>query len=190
MKTLATLLLLATLAPAAGAAVIWDESVNGDLSTDPNAPTPIVFANGSNTITGTVSNSAAVGGDRDYITFTISAVQVISEINLLAYSPDNLSFLALNAGSTSFVPSAATNASFLSGIHVGASLVGSNLLIPFTTSSVTTNHLSTPLLMPGTYCFMIQQTNNIVESYSLEFVVQTPLPATNPTWGKLKSLYH
>ena len=189
MKTLATLLLLATLAPAAGAAVIWDESVNGDLATDPSTPTPITFAMGGNTIIGTVSNSAAVGGDRDYITFTLSAAQVVDVISLLAFSPDNLSFLALNSGNTSFVPSAATNASFLSGIHVGASLVGTNLLIPFTTSSVTTNHLTSPILGPGTYCFVIQQTSNIVESYSLEFVMQTPLPTTSPTWGKIKSLY-
>jgi len=189
MKTLATLLLLATLAPAAGAAVIWDESVNGDLSTNSAAPTPVAFALGGNTIIGTVSNSAAVGGDRDYITFTIGASQMLTGINLLAYAPDNLSFLGLNAGNTSFVPSAATNASFLSGIHVGASLVGTNLLIPFATSSVTLNHLPAPLLGPGTYCFMIQQTSNIVESYSLEFVLEAPVPTANPTWGAIKNLY-
>ena len=53
MTRFATLLVLFSLVSPLHAAVVHDESVNGDLSTSPGAPTPIAFAVGSNTIIGT-----------------------------------------------------------------------------------------------------------------------------------------
>jgi len=189
MKTLATLALLLTLAAPAGAAIIYDESVSGDLSTNAASPTALAFAVGGNTIVGTVANSAAVGGDRDFITFTVPAGQVLVALNLLGFAPDNLAFIAFNAGPTSFVPSAATNGSFLAGIHPSAANVGANLMTLFVTSSVTTNALPAPQLDPGVYSFVIQQTSNVVTSYALEFVLDAGVPARGTTWGAIKALY-
>jgi hypothetical protein len=188
---LATLALLLVLAAPAGAAVIHDESVDGDLSTDPNAPTALVFAVGGNTIIGTVANSNQLppAGDRDFITFTIPAGQALTGLNLLAYSPDNLGFAAFNAGATGFIPSAATNGNFLAGIHPGGAHVGTDLMPLFVDESVTLNALPAPRLEPGTYTFIFQQTTNIVQSYSLEFVVDAETGAEAPTWGAIKSLY-
>ena len=42
------------LAGSASAATAHDEGVNGDLSTDPNNPTPVSFSLGSNVVTGTM----------------------------------------------------------------------------------------------------------------------------------------
>lgn len=189
MKILATLGLFLALASSAGAAVIHDETVNGDLGTDPATPSALVFALGGNTIIGTVANSAAPGGDRDYITFTIPGGQLLVGLNLLAYSPDNLSFAAFNSGATSFIPSGATNGSFLAGIHPSGAHVGSDLMPLFVSSSVTTNSLPSPVLGPGTYCFMIQQTTNLVQSYSLEFVLDIATAAQPTTWGRIKTLF-
>src|SRR5206468_1992584 len=115
MKTLAIAMLLAALAVPAAAGVIWDEGTDGDLSTNAAAPTPITFATGSSTIKGTVSGTPL---DRDYITFTIDPGKVLTHLWLHTWDPDDIGFSSFNAGSTSFVPSGATNALFLSGIHL------------------------------------------------------------------------
>jgi len=190
MRRLATLLLVAVLASPAGAAVVHDESVDGDLSSDAGAPTALVFAAGGNTVTGTTSNLPADPAERDYITFTIPAGQKLIDLNLLSYSPDNLSFAAFNAGNTSFIPSAATDTSFLAGIHIAGADVGTDLMPNFVSSAVTTNSLLAAELGPGTYCFMIQQTNAIIQSYSLEFVImEDGVQNESASWGKVKGLY-
>ena len=87
------------------------------------------------------------------------------------------------------MPSGATAASFLAGIHADAGDVGANLMPAFVSNSVTTNHLTMPFLTPGTYCFVIQQTSAITQSYSLEFIVDYVLPAKPSTWSAIKALY-
>jgi hypothetical protein len=80
-RTLAAAILGTLLANPASAA--WDEAVDGELSGDPAAPTPIELSNGSNVISGSVSNG---GRDtRDYVTFTLDAGQKLVALNQLAY---------------------------------------------------------------------------------------------------------
>jgi len=191
MKTLATLVLLLSMAAPATAAVVWNEAVNGDLSTNPAAPTPIVFALGDNTITGTVKNSTLPNptGDRDFITFQIPNGSKLVALNLLSFAPVNTCFSAFNAGVTSFVPSESTDPFFLAGIHIEFSYVGTNLLPIFSTLYVTSNGLPAPELGPGNYCFVIQQTSNLTTSYSLSFVLDASVPADRDTWGAIKALY-
>jgi len=187
MKLCATVLLLVALAVPAGAAVVHNETVNGDLSSNAAAPTALVFAVGGNIVTGTVSNPGTP--DRDYLTFTIPLGQILISLNLITFTPNNLGFAAFNLGATSFVPSVATAANFLAGIHPSGLDVGNDLMPLFVSSSVTGNSLSSANLPPGTYSFLIQQTNNIVQSYSLEFVIDSVVPTSQSTWGKVKSLY-
>jgi hypothetical protein len=186
MKTFAIVLLLAALAVPASAAVIWNEGSNGDLSSNEAAPTPISFGVGSNQIIGSVSGSPL---DRDYITFTIGAGQTLAHVNLIAFSPDNIAFTAFNSGSTSFIPSGATNSLFLSGIHITAADVGFDLMTFFDTRNVTTNSLPSPSLGPGTYCWMIQQTSPLLQSYTVEFVIDGALQTDPKTWGMVKAMY-
>lgn len=188
MKLAATLVLLLAFAAPATAGTLWDEtSAQGDLSSNAAAPTPITIGTGGKII-GAVSN---IGGntDRDYITFTLGAGQILDGLTLTSLSPDNLAFLAFNAGSTSFIPSAATNASFLAGIHASGPDVGFDLMPFFVNRVVTTNALSSPSLGPGTYCFVIQQTSPIVTNYVLDFHVSFVLPVEPTSWGRVKSLY-
>ena len=189
MKTFATVLLTLLLALPASAATIHDEGVDGDLSSDPAAPTALAFALGGNTIIGSVEDSSDPRGDRDYITFTIPPNQMLTALNMVAFAPVNVAFMAFNTGATSFIPSAATNASFLAGIHPSGSEVGSNLMPLFVSSSVTTNSLPSPELGPGTYCFMVQQTTPIVQTYELEFVLTQSVPVEPSTWGSVKAVY-
>ena len=187
MKTFAIALLAAALAvPVANAATVWDESVNGDLSSSEAAPTSIALAVGSNVLSGTVNGLPL---DRDYITFTIPAGFVLSAMNLATFSPDNLAFSSFNTGSTSYIPSGATNGLFLSGIHITSADIGFNLLTFFDTRNVTTNSLPSPSLGAGTYSWLIQQTSPIVQAWKVDMILQGVVATEPTTWGKVKSLY-
>ena len=188
MKTWAIVLLLAALAVPAAAAVIHDESVNGDLSTNPATPTALAFPVGSSTVIGTTGNTTGTV-DRDYITFTLAPGEVLVGLTLLGLAPDNIAFTSFNAGNVGVIPSGATIGDFLSGIHITAANIGSNLMVLFDTASVTTNSLPLPELGPGTYTYLIQQTSPILQSYSLDFIVSEPVSTAASTWGAVKALY-
>jgi hypothetical protein len=169
------------------ATIVWNESVNGDLSNDAAAPTPMVFSVGANTIQGTVINIDDRA--RDYVSFTVQPGHVLTAINLLEYSADDIGFVAINDGLTSYIPDYSTEAYFKGGAHIVEPDVGSNLLDLFVTRSVTSNSLTSPELGPGDYSFLLQQTDPVVTSYALEFVVSAPLKTENATWGSIKALY-
>jgi hypothetical protein len=187
MRTTALVTAVLFLAVPAFAGIVHNEAVDGDLATDPNAPTTLAFAVGGNTVLGTVQNQTAF--DRDYITFTVAPNQLLSGLNLFNIAPNNLAFVSFNAGTTSFIPSVATAANFLAGIHISGAEIGMDLMPLFVSSSVTGNSLPAPALGPGDYCFLIQQTSPITQSYSLEFVIQAAVPTEQSTWGKVKALY-
>ena len=107
-----------------------NESVDGDLSSNANAPTPLSFDLGTNTITGTVVSPADV---RDYITFTLPAGTNLSALRLIQYNavgggPGNRGWAGFNAGATSCVPSFGTSGNFLGGTHVDAIFAGTDIL--------------------------------------------------------------
>jgi hypothetical protein len=187
MKTLVTCFLLLGLTASANAAVVWDESVNGNLSTNPAAPTPITFAVGSNIINGSCGNVSAQV--RDFITFTIPASHTLTAVNLLAYAPENTGFAAVNSGTTSMIPSNTTIGFFMAGIHVDQILVGTDLFDAMRDASLTNDALTDSQLDPGDYCFVIQQTSPLIVTYSLEFVLQGPVATEPSTWGSIKALY-
>jgi len=186
MNRLATLALITVLALPAHAGVVHNEGVNGDLSTNEAAPTALAFALGGNTVIGSVT---APADPRDYIAFTIPIGHALMHLNLLAYSPPGLSFAAFNSGLVSYIPSVATDPLFLSGIHIGGADFGQDLMPHFVDQNVTSNALPLPLLPPGNYCFMIQQANTTLTSYSLEFVLESVVPTRSSTWGMIKNLY-
>ncbi|MEO1585445.1 MAG: GC-type dockerin domain-anchored protein [Planctomycetota bacterium] len=151
---------------------VHNETVDGDLSDDPNAPSALAFDLGSNVVEGQVNlSNDTTNGDRDFITLSVPAGQVLTGLTLLDWDPDNIGFIAVNAGSTGFVPSGATDAQFLAGVLVDTSNQGDNLLANLVSQSVTQNSLSKPELPEGDYTFVIQQTSNLVQDYALDFVV-------------------
>ena len=147
MKLCALVLLLLALAVPVSANN-HNETTDGDLSTDPNAPTSLLLSVGSNLLTGTTGN---IGGivDRDYVTFNIPPGFALTGLNLLGFNPNNLAFASFNTGTTSFVPSGATALLFLAGIHIDGSMLGTNLMPVFVSTSVTGNSLPAPMLDPG-----------------------------------------
>lgn len=189
MKPLATLGLLVVLAFPARAAVLHDEAVNGDISTDPASPTALAFTPGGNTIAGSVRSGGATPDPRDYITFTVPDGVRLSALNLVSYSTINLTFAAFNSGTTSFVPGVETDTEFLAGIHISAGEVGTDLMPLFVNANVTSNALPAPELGPGDYCFVIQQANTTLAAYRLEFVLDGGVPTVESTWGVIKRLY-
>ncbi len=165
-------LLAGTLLAAPVTADDYTESIDGDLSDDPAAPTVLALSIGSNTVTGTVQESDNIaGGDRDFITFTVPHGQTLTAINLAIWDTNDNGFIAINDGATGFIPGAGTIGDFLAGTHVGTGDLGDDLLEALQTRSLTTNALSVPSLGPGTYTFVIQQVSAVLQGYSMDLVL-------------------
>jgi PEP-CTERM motif len=162
------------------AAIVWAESINGDLSSDPAAPTHITFQLGSNIINGSVFTGTDT---RDYITFTIGAGFQLASLRLLVYddlgtgtpNDGNTGFHAINLGATSFIPSVTTADQFLGGDHLNPP-VGVDLLPTLAAAPLAGTGFTVPL-GPGTYSYLVQQTGPQLTGYSLEFNV-VPEPSS------------
>lgn len=177
---------LALLPLSAFSSTVWDESVNGDLSGDPNAPTPIVLETGSNIIMGSVST--AQGDTRDFITFTIGENQALVALLQLQYEdleiggPGNRGFHAINEGDTSFIPGGSTADEFLGGAHLDPLEVGTDMLA-ILAAAPQAGQGFTPPLGPGTYSYVLQQTGPQLSGYTLDFqVVSTVVPVPAGVW--------
>lgn len=174
---------LALLALPAGATTVWDESVSGDLSSDPLAPTALGFGVGVNSISGTVT---AAGDTRDYITFSIAPGTRLTGITLTSWfdvgsgGTGNRGFAHLDDGSTSVVPSGATALEFLGGAHVDTVDIGADFLAILAAAAQGGTGFATPL-SPGDYTFNIQQTSAILTGYSLDFEVSA-VPVPGAVW--------
>jgi hypothetical protein len=188
MKSFATGILLLSLATAANAGTVWDESVNGPISPNPATPTPVVFSVGSNYVIGTVTNATPTN-PRDTITFNIPAGHTLTAVIMHAWGGNNTGFCAVNSGTTSIVPSNPTIDFWMAGIHIDASMVGTDLLDPMHSASVTTQNLDASQIDPGDYCLLIQQTSPVISNYSLEFVLEGTVATEPTTWGSIKALY-
>jgi hypothetical protein len=94
-----TLLFLVSMVARLEAAVIWNESVNGPLSTSNLAPTDLgTLAIGASTVSGSVQNSA---GNVDVFRFVVPSNTRLDTIILVSYvSSDDLAFIAMDSGPT------------------------------------------------------------------------------------------
>ena len=155
-------------------AATYLESVGGDLSNEPGAPTFINLDLGNNIITGSVTSPVDT---RDFFSFTLQPGQGLSGIFLLSYLDGttglaaNTGFIHLDDGLTSILPVS------------GTALLGGNTLnrtnYPLATTNVLTNLATAPLagrgftapLVPGDYTINVQQTGSQLNHYSLSLVV-------------------
>ena len=168
------------LSPSVQAVIVWNETINGDLSSNPAVPTRIVFQLGSNIINGSVFTGSDT---RDYITFTLAADQKLVSLRLLLYdnldtpaaNDGNTGFNAINLGATSFIPDATTAGLFLGASHVNPPV---NVdLLPVLAAAPAAGTGFTAPLGAGTYSYLIQQTGPQRDGYSLEFNI-TPEPSS------------
>jgi hypothetical protein len=163
------------------ASIIWDESVNGDLSGDRLNPNHFILAQGTSTVIAT-SNT----GDREYVNFTVPAGLTFSALNHITWqSVDEIGFMAIQTGTTFTEPPTGTNVANLLGYShfgPGAGTVGLDML-PFLATGPGAMGF-TPPLPSGDYTFWIQQTGANLATYTLDFVV-TPEPSSAALVGLL-----
>ncbi|MBI2824351.1 MAG: hypothetical protein HYX69_06655 [Planctomycetia bacterium] len=147
--------------------VVWDESVNGDLSGNRLAPTAIAIAVGDNELVGSVK-----GGELDYVTFTVPAGAVLSKLVLESFtSTDQIAFIAIQNGATFTEPAVGTvTANLLGYTHFGPGEgnVGTDILDDMGTGAGAQGF--TPPLPAGAYALWIQQLSSLT-SYQFDFVV-------------------
>ncbi len=176
-------------ASAASGAIVWDESVDGDLSDDPLAPTGIMFAVGVNGVIGTDGDADT----RDYITFTIEEGYQLDAILLQGYvdvatgGDGDRGYIAINDGDSSAIPDGGNSDSFLGGSHLDPLASGTDLLAILAAAPLAGTGFEAPL-GPGTYSFLIQQTGTEITSYDLEFMVSAAVPLPAAGWLLLSAI--
>ena len=163
--------------PLTAGAFSYNENVDGDLSDDRLAPTALVAAKGSNTLT-----AGSVGGDVDYVRVSLPAGFALASLVLDAFtSTDDVAFLGLQKGTIfSVTPSNATAGDLLGYTHFGSgplaggATVGNDMLDDIAIAQDAQGFL--PPLHDDDYTFWIQQLGAVPFGYTLDFVV-VPEPA-------------
>ncbi len=161
-------------AQAEGTVNIWDESVDGDLSTVANAPTPVAFVTDSNSLNGEIGGPAPAqpappeigpatipeGFDDgvDAYTFTVPAGFTMDEFNLTNYAP--------TPGNTSSGFNLWQGANGPDGVFLGSCActtgdIGTNLLTLFGTGP----------LAAGDYTMEIREFGTADNIYDVEHVL-------------------
>jgi hypothetical protein len=166
------------------AVILWDESIDGDLSNDQSAPNAFTLGNGVNSVIGTVGP----GDTQDWIALTVPVGFTLSSVVMSAYtSTDPQGFTGFQIGS-SFSGSAFVAGNYAGYAHVGTSsqngmlpdmnLIGQDLIplmadnSPGGTSSGAAGF--TQPLGPATYTFLIQQLGAST-AYQFDYII-TPVP--------------
>lgn len=170
--------------------LIFDETVNGDLSNDSLNPTVLNLSVDSNRINGITTGNPNL--DRDFFTFNIPGGRQLSQIILANYvGQDNVGanqgFFAVQAGSSIETTTVSNNTPPLLGAALigtaPGTQVGENVLddLGAAASIQGNSFVGFPRgnLGPGTYTFWIQETVGGIQNYSLDFVVTSvPEPST------------
>ncbi|MEZ6318781.1 MAG: hypothetical protein R3B49_08515 [Phycisphaerales bacterium] len=181
-------LAIALLLPSAAlAGVVWDESIDGDLSNFAAGPTPVgTLSLGSNTLIATSG-----GSDIEYFSITIPDGAIWSELVLVSYdSLDDIGFIAIEPGPVFTPPPGGTDVSvFLGYDHFGPAFndVGKNILKRPGNGNGAIGFDKT--LPAGTYSLWVQNQGGTMD-YTFDFVL-TPAPApagvfallAMPAWG-------
>ena len=155
---------------AAQAATRWDESVDGDLSSDGLAPTPLLMGAGSNLVLGLVGNSG-LGIDRDYFSFLVPTGSTLAAIKLLSNTAvsGGASFIAIEPGAQLDVsPSGAGVERLIGFAHYGNDQIGTNILPDMAISF-------SGALPSGVYSVWVQDTGGPA-TYGLDFVISSAVP--------------
>ncbi len=168
------LLALALMVPGASIAVGVNhvESIHGDLSDDPAAPTNIVLGKGANRVIGSTS---IPNGDVDFVSVTVLPGRFLIALLLEEFQGDNISFTGVQNGATwtEGTGGAINPANLLGWAHFSTGQIGTDIL-PAVGTGAGAQGFSGPL-GPGDYTFLIQETGNVDVDYGFVFFV-TPEP--------------
>jgi hypothetical protein len=183
LRTLKVVLSLAicVLGSATAMAASYDDNAS-DLSNIQASPTPFTLTLGANSIIGSVGGSNIGGSNQDWIAITVPAgMQITSYVNAAYSGNDVQGFTGFQFGSP-FVGNPGTAGPYAGYAHFGTgaqnpsiptSTVGVDLLPLMANPSVAQGASGfTPPLGPGSYAFLIQQTNsNTAISYEFDINV-------------------
>ena len=151
------------------AATAWNESVDGDLSSDGLAPTPLQFVPGSNTVKGSMGS-----GDIDYFRFTVPSGALLTAVNVTPGTSVSgaQSFFAIQVGTQITVTPTGGGTgpgSLLAFDHYDVADIGTNLLARLMPNSTG--------LPAGAYSIWLNETGGVAP-YSFDFVLSSvPEPA-------------
>jgi hypothetical protein len=159
--------------PTACAAVVWDESIHGDLSGDRFNPTHITLAAGINSIIATTN-----AGDLEYFTINLPQGWQLNALTLPSYvGEDRMAFIAVQAGPIFTEPNIDPNvANLLGWSHFGplAANVGTDILDNIGQGQGAQGF--EPPLPSGQYTFWVQQIGPQLVTYQFNFIV-VPAPS-------------
>jgi len=179
-----------------GNRIIYDESIDGNLSNNYTSPTVVSVGLGSNQFFGTTGRAAPAGTgviDRDYLTFTIPAGMHLVAIEVLPGTQSDtvgapVSFIGIRAGNVGSDPTttpAYTNADLaltLLGYYLyGPADIGNDILDNLAIANTLTPPAQgfTAPLGAGTYTLWIQET--VVGNFNYGFDLQVvPEPESLP----------
>jgi hypothetical protein len=183
----AVLALALLLSGPATAAIAWDESLDGDLSNDPLAPTVLSFVPGPNDVIGSAGappGTALAPFKQDFFTFTVPTGYELSALNAVALNhltaDDVFSFIGIESGPQIThdvsAPNFGGNADGLLGwLHVPFSAQGTNILPAMGVPSMGSTGF-TGALGPGQYAVWVQDDDPFSFDYS--FQISVPEPST------------
>jgi len=136
-------------------AASWDEAVNGDLSSDRLAPTPLLLDLGANLVRGQYGLP-----DREYLALTLAPGHQLAALRIGAgFAIGGVrSFVGVQQGNTVTVLPEAEHATGLLGwAHIQNALPGFDVLPEIGTGFEATGFVGP--LSAGTYTFCIQETS-------------------------------
>lgn len=157
----------------ASSATVYDEATDGDLSGDRENPTAVSVNLGGNLLTAT-----SVAGDLEYVTLSIPLHMQLDAILLTEFiSTDDVSFIAVQAGTTFTEPPTGTDVNALLGWNhfgAGAGQLGTDILDDMGMGGGAIGFAGP--LPGGDYTFWIQEAGAASATYTLDFVVSLAPP--------------
>jgi MYXO-CTERM domain-containing protein len=179
--TLAAAACCGFLAASASADLMWDEAIDGDLSSDYLNPTQLYTKGVNNHVIFTTIGAAENGGDQDreYFTFDVAVGYQLEAIILSNFETDpitNLGFIGVAAGNVFPTSPEAPNVTELLGYYLpGVDDVGDDILQAMGNGGGSQG-FSGPL-GAGSYTFWAQETGPSTDNWDLNFVVsEVPAP--------------
>ena len=165
-------------ASVASADLVYDESVDGELSADPDAPTFIDMSAGDNTVIFTTDGK---GDDRDIFTFNVAdgfqLVGVVLDVfDTNENDPANLAFIGFSAGSVLGTDPLAPDVTALLGYALVAEGDSGTDIFDTMGQGGGAQGYSGPL-GAGDYTFWAQETSPSADDWQVTFVIsQVPSP--------------
>jgi len=148
-------------------AVVYDESIDGDLSDFGLNPTVVHLGPGSNLILGT-TGFGATEVDRDYFSLAVPSGAVLKSLTVLPGTTEggDVSFIGVQVGAQVTVATDASSADGLLGwVHYGPGVVNRDILPRIGRGDGATGF--TGPLGQGTYSFWVQDFNRATYQYDL-----------------------